>query len=110
MRTTTAGNEGVDTTPGKLTPYLGLDETLIGHAHASQDILQHNLVGLYLLGSLAIGDFDLTSDVNFVIVTKNELSDDEVAPCSVLPHATSFSGLPMGQAPRILVLSHADTS
>ena len=68
----------VDTTPGELTPYLGLDEVLTDYAHTSQDVLKDNFVGLYLLGSLAIGDFDLTSDVDYVIVTNNELSDDEL--------------------------------
>ena len=71
-------HEVVDTTPGELTPYSGLDEVLTGYAHTSQDVLKDNFVGLYLLGSLAIGDFDLTSDVDFVIVTKNELGDDEL--------------------------------
>jgi hypothetical protein len=70
--------ELVDTTPGDLTPYLGLDEVLTEYAHTSQDVLGDNFVGLYMLGSLAIGDFDLTSDVDFMIVTNDELSDDEL--------------------------------
>ena len=74
----TPGNEVVDTTPGRQTPYLRLDEVLADYAKRSLDALRDNSVGLYLLGSLAIGDFDLTSDVDFVIVTQNELSDDEV--------------------------------
>ena len=71
-------HELVDTNPGELTPFLGLDEVLTDYARTSQDVLKDNFVGLYPLGSLAIGDFDLTSDVDFVIVTKNELSDDEL--------------------------------
>ena len=71
-------NQEVDATPGKLTPYLELDEALTGYGHTSRDVLSDNFVGLYLLGSLAIGDFDLTSDVDFVIVTNRELSRDEV--------------------------------
>ena len=51
---------------------------LVGHAYTSRAVLGTNFVGLYLLGSLAIGDFDLTSDVDFVIVTNTELSNDEV--------------------------------
>lgn len=65
-------------TPGTLTPYRGLDEVLIDYAHTSRAVLGDNFVGLYLLGSLAIGDFDLTSDVDFTIVTNNELSRGEV--------------------------------
>jgi predicted nucleotidyltransferase len=55
-----------------------LDEVLIDYANTCQAILGHNFVGLYLLGSLAIGDFDLTSDVDFAIVTTDELSRGEV--------------------------------
>jgi len=41
-------------------------------------VLGESFVGLYLLGSLAIGDFDMTSDVDFMIVTGDELSAEEV--------------------------------
>jgi hypothetical protein len=71
-------SQGADATSGKLTPYSQLDEVLTGYAHTSRDVLGANFVGLYLLGSLAIGDFDLTSDVDFVIVTNRELSRPEV--------------------------------
>jgi len=41
-------------------------------------ILGQRLVGMYLYGSLAGGDFDpRTSDIDFVAVTAGELSDDE---------------------------------
>jgi hypothetical protein len=62
----------------KLTPYRGLDEVLIDYAHISRAVFGDNFVGLYLLGSLTIGDFDLTSDVDFRIVTNSELSRDQV--------------------------------
>ena len=65
-------------TPGELTPYLRLDEVLTVYAHTLHDVLEGNFVGLYLFGSLAIGDFDLTSDVDFLIVTNEELNDAEV--------------------------------
>jgi predicted nucleotidyltransferase len=51
---------------------------LVDYAKTSRAALGNNFVGLYLLGSLAIGDFDLTSDVDFVIVTNTELSNGEV--------------------------------
>ncbi len=70
--------ETIDSTPGELTPFLALDETLSDYALTSRDALQENFVGLYLIGSLAIGDFDLTSDVDFMIVTNQELTDGEV--------------------------------
>jgi predicted nucleotidyltransferase len=62
----------------KLTPYPGLDGVLNNHAERLQETLGDFLVGVYLQGSLAIGDFDLTSDIDFVVVTKGELSESQV--------------------------------
>ena len=53
---------------------LALERFVAGVANA----LQGNLVGAYLVGSLATGDFDLDSDIDFLIVTENELADAEV--------------------------------
>jgi hypothetical protein len=63
----------MDMSPGTVTPYRGLDEVLLEYARMARAVLQENFVGLYPLGSLAIGDFDLTSDVDFLIVTEDEL-------------------------------------
>ena len=46
-------------------------ERLVAHV---QSILEQQLVGVYLVGSLAVGDFDLDSDIDFVVVTDGELS------------------------------------
>jgi hypothetical protein len=43
-----------------------------------QNTLKLNFVGAYLVGSLATGDFDLDSDVDFLIVTNDEPTDMEV--------------------------------
>jgi len=43
-----------------------------------QTALGSNVPGAYLVGSLATGDFDLDSDVDFLVVTKVELCDAEV--------------------------------
>jgi aminoglycoside adenylyltransferase-like protein/nucleotidyltransferase-like protein len=40
--------------------------------------LRSNFLGAYLVGSLATGDFDLDSDVDFLILTKTEVGDAEV--------------------------------
>jgi hypothetical protein len=64
-----------DESPGVITPYLRLDEVLVEHAHSLHDVLGGNFIGLYPTGSLAIGDFDLTSDVDFIVVTNAELTD-----------------------------------
>jgi hypothetical protein len=43
-----------------------------------QNALGSNFLGAYLVGSLATGDFDLDSDVDFLILTNAMLSDAEV--------------------------------
>ena len=40
--------------------------------------LAENLIGAYVVGSLATGDFDLESDVDFLVVTKEEVKDEVV--------------------------------
>ncbi len=54
-----------------------------------QNILGPHFVGMYLYGSLANGDFDQDSDVDFVVVTDNEISADlfwryELCTCRLL--------------------------
>jgi Domain of unknown function (DUF4111)/Adenylate cyclase NT domain len=75
---TVLSDQTVDATPGRLTPYRELDEVLTGYARTLHEVLGDSLAGLYLLGSLAIGGFDLTSDVDFIVVTSSELSPQEV--------------------------------
>ena len=43
-----------------------------------QTALGTNFVGAYLVGSLATGDFDLDSDIDFLVVTSLALNDSEV--------------------------------
>ena len=40
-----------------------------------QAILGYQFIGIYLPGSLASGDFDQSSDVDFIVVTDSELSE-----------------------------------
>lgn len=61
------------------TPYPELDIVLKNHAKKLQEALRNNFMGVYLQGSLANGDFDLTSDVDFIVVTNNDLSKEQVA-------------------------------
>jgi len=42
--------------------------------------LSENLVGIYLVGSIASGDFDLDSDIDFLVVTKTELAEANMMP------------------------------
>ena len=42
--------------------------------------LGQKLIGIYLVGSLASGDFDADSDVDFLVVTKTELTEADMKP------------------------------
>ena len=63
----------------RLTPYEELDNVLRKHANRLREALGRRFTGMYLQGSLAIGDFDLTSDVDFIVVTEGgDLKTQEV--------------------------------
>jgi predicted nucleotidyltransferase len=61
------------------TPYPELNSVLNELVRSIQEILQDNLIGAYLQGSFAIGDFDQHSDVDFIVVTHEDLNDEQVA-------------------------------
>ena len=55
--------------------YPDVDEVLRGFLEAARSILGQRLVGMYLYGSLAAGDFSPDrSDIDFVVVINGELS------------------------------------
>ena len=59
-------------------PYPELPSVLDALVAGVQKALGANLIGVYLVGSLATGDFDLDSDVDFLVVTNEELTDEAV--------------------------------
>src|SRR6478735_2122255 len=61
------------------TPYTELNSVLEELVTSVRSALGDAFVGAYLQGSFAVGDFDQHSDVDFIIVVKEELSDDFVA-------------------------------
>ena len=60
------------------TPYPDLNLVLQDLTNNVQATLKDNFVGAYLQGSFAIGDFDRHSDVDFLIVIAEELTNQEV--------------------------------
>lgn len=66
------------TTPSP-TPYQDLNRVLQDLVDSVQAALAGNFVGAYLQGSFAVGDFDLNSDCDFIIVINEALSATEVA-------------------------------
>ncbi len=60
-----------------------------------QEILSQQLVGMYLYGSLSLGDFDpASSDIDFLVVTTDELSDETLERLRVIHAEIAASGLP----------------
>lgn len=60
------------------TPYPELNSVLRELTAGVQRALADAFVAAYLQGSFAVGDFDAHSDVDFIVVTRRELSDGEV--------------------------------
>ena len=56
-------------------PYPELREVLNVFVDEVAAELKENLIGIYLVGSIASGDFDLDSDVDFLVVTNTELTE-----------------------------------
>jgi|LGVF01.1.fsa_nt_gb predicted nucleotidyltransferase len=59
-------------------PYPELREVLNIFVAEIRAELAENLIGIYLVGSLASGDFDLDSDVDFLIVINTELTETNI--------------------------------
>ncbi len=60
------------------TPYPELNQVLDQFVAQLSTILIEDLVGVYLQGSFALGDFDRHSDVDFVVVVEDHLSSRQV--------------------------------
>jgi Domain of unknown function (DUF4111)/Nucleotidyltransferase domain len=58
--------------------YPELDSVLHRFVARVQSALGSNFIGAYLVGSLATGDFDLDSDVDFLVLTRVELREADV--------------------------------
>ena len=56
-------------------PYPELREVLDIFVTEVKTELTKNLIGVYLVGSLASGDFDLDSDIDFLVVISTELTE-----------------------------------
>jgi predicted nucleotidyltransferase len=57
------------------TPFPEVNAILQELLESIQDILEEHFIGMYLEGSLANGDFDEDSDIDFVVVTDVEVTE-----------------------------------
>jgi predicted nucleotidyltransferase len=60
------------------TPIPELNQVLAELAARLKALLGDDLIGVYLQGSFAVGDFDGHSDVDFIVVTAEELAPEQV--------------------------------
>lgn len=60
------------------TPFKELNQVLNAFVQRLGKILGNSLIGVYLQGSFALGDFDQHSDVDFIVAIKDELLEDQV--------------------------------
>ena len=61
------------------TVYPELNAVLEELVTSVRTILAENFCGAYLQGSFAVGDADVHSDVDFIVVTEDEVSAEQLA-------------------------------
>ena len=77
-----------------LTPYPDVNAVLHLLLSSAQNILGNSFLGMYVYGSLASGDFDPDrSDIDFVIVTVEDLSDEMISALEAMHGHIAASGL-----------------
>ena len=66
--------------PFSPTPYEDVNAVLAHFAAQARAILGRDFVGMYLYGSLALGDFNPDgSDIDFIVVARGEIAPEQVA-------------------------------
>ncbi len=80
------------------TAYPDVNAVLDMLLHGVRGVLGGSLVGMYLYGSLALGDFDpASSDIDFLVVTDGPLPPATVAGLSAMHARIAASGSPWAQ-------------
>jgi hypothetical protein len=75
------------------TPYVDINEVLRSLLAEVRAILGDAFVGMYLSGSLALGDFEpLRSDIDFVVVTSQPLADELIEALAAMHERFAVSG------------------
>src|SRR6185503_19278272 len=75
------------------TPYAEVNAVLHALLAEVQDVLGDRFVGMYLYGSLAGGDFNPhTSDIDFLVVTADELPQKLIAALEAMHARIASSG------------------
>jgi hypothetical protein len=75
---------------GDATPFDDLNQLLLELVVGAREILRDSFVGAYLQGSFALGDADAYSDVDFIVVTNNDVTPKQQAELQAL-HQTLYA-------------------
>lgn len=79
----------------RYTPYRDVNIILHRLRKDVEQVLGAQLIGMYLYGSLSLGDFNPeTSDVDFLVVTRDDLPDHTIQALSDMHRAIAGSNLP----------------
>jgi len=73
------------------TPYSDLNAILDDLVRSLETILAEDFVGAYLHGSFALGDFDIHSDIDFLVAIQHEVSEEQLAALQAM-HARIYAG------------------
>ena len=79
------------------TPFEDLNQLLVELVSRAKEVLADSFCGAYLQGSFAVGDADAHSDVDFIIVTKDELTPKQKAELRTLHQALYAKPTPWAQ-------------
>lgn len=66
------------------TPYPELNDVLRQYVERVNSVLAENMVGVYVAGSFAVGDADAFSDVDLMVITEDEITDEQLDALQVL--------------------------
>lgn len=66
----------MDHVSSSFTPYSDVNDLIAITLEAVQAVLGDQFIGMYLDGSLTSGDFDAASDIDFVVVTQEDVAGD----------------------------------
>jgi hypothetical protein len=69
---------------GDATPFDDLNQLLVELVAGVKEVLGDNFCGAYLQGSFAVGDADAHSDVDFIVVTEDEVKPEQQAELQAL--------------------------
>ena len=82
---------------GDATSFDDLNQLLVELVAGAKEVLADSFCGAYLQGSFAVGDADAHSDVDFIIVTKDELTPEQETELQTLHQALYAQPTPWAQ-------------